>query len=167
MSEYFDISQQIRSEIESNKGLTDKLNRHMSRVEFAEFIGEGTANAHYRMGRLESGLWLAARQRKCQYYLRASDTLLSIHESYAETAEEYWEEGKLVSKFCVAAFKENNAVLLVEDLTEGGKRKIYHNQDEQFGYYEGTEEVVWLDLESNFANYNEFKFMNRKYSINF
>ncbi len=36
----------------------------MSSERQAEYVGGGTSNNHYRIGKLQNGLWVALRQRK-------------------------------------------------------------------------------------------------------
>lgn len=167
MSQYFEYSQKIRKEIEGNKIIMNKIEDYIHGKENLEFIGSGTINSHYRVGELESGLWVAIRDLKFENHLKKARNLLSIPESYALTAEKYFLEGKKVSKFSIGAFSSDNIILLIEDLTNGGKRKIKHDQSEIFGFYQDNNEEVYLDLEQSFPFYEKFLYMNKENSIIF
>ena len=164
MGDYFAFSQEVRREIEENNDLSARLDKHMAEIEKAEFIGQGKSNNHYRLGRLESGLWIAIREVRTPFYYRTLPSFLSRHESYAQKAEDYSRDGKRVTRFCVGAFKGKNAVLLIEDLTGGGAHSLHHDNDNEFGYLEGQK--VYIDLESDEVEFEEFRFMNKDVSIN-
>lgn len=91
------------------------------------FIGAGNYNRHYRIGRLDSGLWVAIREYDggdiSPIY---GNQTLNTYETYATNAEIYYRARIRASKFCVGVLAEDidYAVLLVEDFTDGGKFKV-------------------------------------------
>ena len=168
MTEYFKLSQKIKSEIENSDELISALKKHMSGESLLEQIGQGTANVHYRLGQIESGYWITTREMRLPTYMRTSGPVLSGYESYALRAESYAEKGLIVPNFSVGVFLNRNAILLVEDLTLGGSRKLIHDNSNHWGYFaDNRTERIYIDLEDDYPDYSdlEFKFMKTENSI--
>lgn len=162
-TDYFIFSQQIRREIEDNSGLMEIIRNHMSGDESAPYIDEGRNNRVYRIGQLDSGLWIALREPKndaqdfqndaqdFRFRYGGNDLLLYAlvqYESFAQTAEAMTSKGKRVSRFSVGVVMHNTAAaLLVEDLTEGEVRSIRPHWILNWGRFEDTREKVYFDID--------------------
>ncbi len=65
MADYLSYSQNVRGQILKRKDLLDKVRRRWSMnrdLPEPEFIKGGTSNMIFRLGQLESGLWVAFRE---------------------------------------------------------------------------------------------------------
>ena len=60
---YFTRSQQVKAELERTPRLLDAIREHF-RERCLEEMGEGRGNNMYRVGQLDSGLWVALRENK-------------------------------------------------------------------------------------------------------
>ena len=173
MDDYFEFSQKIRSELEGNLGLMERLEKHLSLSDDCEVIGNGSMHIVYRLGQLDSGLGVAIREVNLPHYYRPSKTILSQYESYCITAEYLSDRGIRLPRFCIGAFGKENAVLLLEDLTEGGTREITSEPGDQYGIYTDTNERVLVDLEDledldiYGSEYDTLRYMNQENSIVF
>ena len=90
-----------------------------------EFIGSGENNRMFRVGQLESGLWVAFRTPVENPEL-APDLILDRYEFFCQEAERYHNVGERVPRFCVGVQgpDESNIGIFLEDLTAGGTRKL-------------------------------------------
>jgi len=174
MEDYFARSQRVRREIEKNPTLIEQLRKHMYEENFLEFIAQGTMNSHYRVGRLESGVWVCLRQRGangCEFpiHLMQTQIVLGIYESYAQNAEKYNKANKKVSSFLIGILTQNgNSGILIEDLTHGGTRRIISSRvyGTITGKYEDDNSEVYLDLDNKDPiPTNKFKYMAREHCV--
>jgi hypothetical protein len=165
MEDYFAHSQKIRKDIETSPSLIDTLKKHFSKNEEAELISRGSQHSIYRIGQLENGLWVAFRHNHHAGKKRiTTNGTLSVYESYAQKAEEYSKEGKRVSEFCVGIENRGDIGLLVEDFTEGRKRKLeIANLDELFA--DNPRELIYIDIDDDYADLDYFKYMNKENRI--
>ena len=165
MSEYFAFSQRVKEKIMADAAMMDVIRKHMD-GKYAPFIDGGTSNNHYRIGRLESGLWVAIRQRLDSEKIGTSQTCLSLYESYCRTAEDLATSRKRVTRFCIGVVKPPNAALLIEDLTEGGKRRFIESDNPIAGRFEdNTDGEVYLDLDYD-EDIRNFIYFNTQARIN-
>lgn len=181
MKTLFEISQDYKVKIEASSVLMDALKTYARcRVNNSRNplhnLGSGSSNAHYRLGELESGLWIATREK---HILSTGNPRKNIPENYAQTAEQYHSQGKRTTSLCVGVrihltptkyyqspgFKEDlededKYALIVEDFTKGG------SPDSDFipggsGNIGGTlngQRVVY-DFDDNSSKPAEYRFM--------
>ena len=148
MQDYLAYSQQIREEILTRGDLLGKIKEHwqgQTRPDTLELIDTGSKNKIYGVGRLESGLWVALREP-----IRADEHTDFRLENYCHTAEQYQAKGKRVSRFCVAIQDSHpHLALLVEDLTEGGRRVLISDGGalESAHFQDNPAEKVFVDLD--------------------
>ena len=165
MTQYFDFSQQLKKEIEEHEAFMQIIDRHMS-GDHAEWLNGGNMNTIFRVGQIESGLWLAIRQQRGAEDYGISRDCMNLYETYARKAEEYSKRGRLVVKFCVGVVKELSTALLVEDLTNGGTRILEPPMwGEEYGFYHGSKERVYVDLDNEKQTFAEFKYMHQNNMI--
>lgn len=153
--EYFAFSQQIKKEIVANTELMTGLQEHIAGIE-REFLGSGSVNSNYRLGRLHTGLWIAIRQISALDPSARQITVgLTIYETYAQQAESLSCLGKRATRFCVGVKSRSppDALLLVEDLTNGGEYTITHKSGENTALREkeGKQEEVHMDLDGDIS----------------
>lgn len=141
MKSLFEISQEYKGRIEASSTLMDALRTYAKHKvgncdDTLHHLGSGRSNTHYRLGELESGLWVATREN--HVFLRGNSQK-NIAENYAQTAEWYRSQGKRttslivgvrlhltpVEYYQVPGFREDlededRYALIVEDFTKGG-----------------------------------------------
>lgn len=96
MGKYFEHSQEIKKQIESDANLVGRLREYCESdvKDTFERIGAGCLNSILRIGKLESGLWVALRSITYQGDLEDDSYFLKIYESYCMESERLSEEGK-------------------------------------------------------------------------
>lgn len=171
MNDYFESSQQVRREIERSP-LLEIIRNHIVGDKKAPILDSGTSNSIYRIGQLESGLWVALRERTDGHRDMGNSRkmLLSLRlESYARRAEALYEQGKKVTRFCVGVSSGDAAALLLEDLTEGGKRKLRKAFiDQEYTFYDDDPATkVYVDLDNDVEEYDQDRYMSTDAMINF
>jgi hypothetical protein len=178
MNEYFEICQQIKSQILQDNSIMSILIKYLNEGELPERIfPSGHVHAHYHIGRLESGLWIAARQNKD--LIGRNDVVklfretgffphhIAGYERYAQKAEQLHGEGHRVTRFCIGAFGKKNIALLVEDFSAGGEYKLIHNPEEEIaGYLENDPDtVIYVDLDNYVTEYEIRKYFDQEVMI--
>lgn len=181
MKSLFKISQEYKGKIEASSVLMDALKnyarcRAYNLMNPLHNLGSGRSNAHYRLGELESGLWVATREK---HILFKGNPRKNIPENYAQTAEQYHSQGERTTSLCVGVrihltptkyyqipgFREDlededKYALIIEDFTKGG------SPDSDFrpggsGNIGGTlngQRVVY-DFDDNYSKPAEYRFM--------
>ena len=171
MSNYFDLSQQVRKEIEQNPQLMDVLRKIAEQdgdTLEQTFVGAGNYNRHYRIGMLDSGLWVVVREYMGGDISTILDRkhTLNTYETYATMAGDYYEIRIRASKFCVGVLAEDidYAALLVEDFTEGGKFKLMDLEGSlvMFREKDGKDENIAGDLDNTLLTFPDgYRYMNK------
>ena len=167
MTDYLAYSQQVREQILARQDLLDKVRRRWlinRNLPEPDFIAGGTSNMMFRLGQLESGLWVAFREP-----LHLEEDAFYKFENYCQTAEEYQNEGKKVPKFAIGIQDSSPHLgLLVEDLTEGGKRKLLSGGSaEEWGHFEDNpHEKVYFDLDFSICKPAAIRFLEYDRMIN-
>lgn len=158
MSSYFEFSQQVRREIESSEQMMPALKRYFFDlyVPANDFIGSGSANDIYRIGKLKSGLWVALRER---YGSDDSPFFLGLYEVYAKKAELLQQQNKRVTKFCVGVSGNGRAGLLVQDFTNGGESPLISTSGDAAYFADNTGEIVYVDLDNVIHPETELKYL--------
>ncbi len=122
---YFARSQAVKAELESTPRLVDAIRAHFQEP-CLEKMGEGKAHKMYRVGQLDSGLWVALREN--MHFTRQADhrSLLAYkYNRFCLEAEKYPD----TPAFCVGGLVGNLPFLLVEDVSEGGAYRATHEFD--------------------------------------
>jgi hypothetical protein len=116
---YFEHSQEVKREIEQSSDLLDKIRD--------SFHGKGDRIAHtdcteiWRIGKLESGLYIALRIDYSPFLFEM--TKLSL-ENYCSNAERLFNEGNNVPDFCVGVTLDEDAGIITEDLTDNNRNTL-------------------------------------------
>ncbi|MEK6825732.1 MAG: hypothetical protein AABY00_03020 [Nanoarchaeota archaeon] len=163
---YLAQSQLIRQKLLLQTHLIQDLQRHIEHL-FLEKIGEGSHNKIYRLGQLENGLWIAVREHADIRTKGFDEVIIKRHESYAQSADIIFQLGRRVSKFCIGVLRPDKyAAILVEDFSEGGKRKIMCSSDGDLsGWFTDTNEDVWIDLDDENPKNIQIEYMTPKNCI--
>ncbi len=173
MTSYFENSQSIKKEIESRLDLKNKITMCLD-DKIEPFSFGGTVNL-YRIGKLKSGLYIALRRFRPEMVEGRNDlnTKKKGMEIYCQNAERLKNEGEEVPQFCVGVVNGNDAGILTEDLTLGGKFDFDHFPDMDFGFVvDGTNRrKVWVDIDHLFSselghNRNYYRDLGIKYFAN-
>jgi len=117
---YFQDSQRIREEIESQPGLLERV-KQAYRGELQKFAS-GSSVDLFRIGRLQSGVHIALRKWNPDLYHNAHMGLhkqIEWMETYCQNAEELAAQGTEVPAFTVGVIRNNIAGILTEDLSAG------------------------------------------------
>ncbi len=160
--DYLAHSQEVRRLILTSEPIMKTLREHL-RGHKADFIGGGSCHKHYRIGMLESGLWVASRESfstkqivranqhgfKITFGLRNFNEEVEKLEEFCQKAQSEYEQGTyIVTSFCVGvrykSEKQWRGLLLLEDLTQGGNVHITSEGDN--GTIEGAKKRVLFDL---------------------
>lgn len=176
MSKYFDYSQEVRKQIESDSNLMGRLREHYETEDSRtlESLKSGEYNVVWQVGKLDSGLCVALREINESRDFESQLSFLRIYESYCENAEKLFEEGKRVPNFCIGVSCGRGTGLLVEDLTEGGKRELWIPRG-SLGVgntpliFSDTQEEVYVDLDDIDAmtwTSMKLKYMKKENMIN-
>lgn len=151
MLKYLEYSQQVKREVEANPIFIRRVQGFFSGREL-ELIGSGDSHSVYRLGELSSGIWVAVRVNTQNIPPEWKQTYL---EYWCREAGRLYEEGKKVPEFGIAVSyhgatgncsERGNCALLVQDLTEGGKKGIVPVRWEKHGIDAETGEQVFYDL---------------------
>jgi hypothetical protein len=170
MGKYFDYSQQIKKEIEGRVDLTQKLREHFSGKTPLEYIGGGSSNDIYSLGRLESGIYVALRESKVVKEVGLVEEFLQVYEGYCQYAEQLSSTmniGKVVS-FCVGASigRDGRAGILLEDFSEGKKKTLLEQNDGLSSVCFETGETFLTDLDVDEISPKGIKFFAPEHRIN-
>src|SRR3989338_7252876 len=103
MKSLFEISQEYKGKIEASHTLMDALKTYAKyQVDGWEnplhHLGSGRSNTHYRLGELESGLWVATREN---HTFHEGNYQKNIAENYARMVEWQRSRGERTTSFCV------------------------------------------------------------------
>jgi len=154
MHDYFAYSQSVRRELEGRADLTAIAKRRLEidigRDKEPEIIGSGDSNIVYRIGRLDSGLWVALRARLFPHEM-AQDLVQDRYEFFCQRAEAYHNQGRRPPSFCVGVVgrHESEIGILLEDFTEGGKRMLICDPCSVEGHLDGNDgECIEVDLDN-------------------
>ncbi|MDO8643025.1 MAG: hypothetical protein Q7R76_05620 [Candidatus Woesearchaeota archaeon] len=153
MGDIYQASQELKPRIESARTIMDALRDYS--VNGAgecslESLGSGLSNTHFRLGELESGLWLATREN---FILEDCSMQRVVAEMYARHLEYAHKEGKRTSRVCLAVKVPSVDIdeipdryfLIVEDFTHGGTARFIPGQrGEEYGMLNG--ERVYYDF---------------------
>jgi len=132
----------------------------------ADRIGSGTMNSVFRMGQLESGIWVALREMRNSMWYGHAEPYIHAYESYCGLAEHYAREECRVPEFCIGVSSGEATALLVEDLTAGGEREIHLPSKSIWGTFQDTGERVYIDLDHYNTRPEEIRFMSEEARIN-
>ena len=188
MESFFDLSQKYKNEIENSPKILGALALYTNSMDsrtLADIIdnnqdyhrakkiplphlGTGTTNTHFQLGKLESGAWIATRERHWYTIYNLRDVL----ENYSQEIAACADEGGLTSKFCVgvkvhdqrkktapANMKKERLLLLIEDLTRGYSSDFHPaGYKEHFGTLDGRK--VFHDPFDNFDKVEIYQFMS-------
>lgn len=158
-------SQLVRKAIEGSEQIMGNLRIYSESDLYVcklPVIGAGTANVLYRVGRLDSGLWVATREN---IIFPDGELQRNVGENYARRLEFILAQGDTASRFCVGLRmdigvpenEDDRYVLLLEDLTEGGSKTITPEPDTEFGWRDGKK--VYFDFRDDCRLFDEPKFM--------
>lgn len=136
-------------DIEGRKKILGKIKSHFSGESRLEWIGGGNNNHVFVLERLDSGLYVALRQRTG--WDDFPEYLMLMYEEYCKSAEHKSSIGAKVPSFCIGGFFKELPFLLVEDLSKGNAQRVishplagtshgYIEKDGKFG------EEVYFDL---------------------
>lgn len=172
MPDYFEHSQEVRKQIEASSKLMTILRNHFTGKKSAEQMSGGQNNNIYRIGQLDSRLWLAMRRN----ILAGREGITSIevlagYETYANNAEYHLSHNERATQFCVgvAKIKERirgprgfsgflgDVALLVEDFTEGGARE-FEPSPADFLWINNPRELIYTDLDNVRQYITDFKY---------
>jgi len=131
MGKFFDTSQQYKARIEQSSDLMQALKTYAGYPADdwehpMQHLGHGISNTHYRIGQLESGLFVASRENTI---FKDGRLQKEITEEYAQDLEKANESGKFTSRFGIGVqvhvndpegYFGDRYLLLVEDFTQGG-----------------------------------------------
>ena len=167
----FEESQSLKSIIEMSENIMGNL-RIYAQSGISDcglpYLG-GRNNIHYRIGKLESGLWIASREN-----LIFSDGTLQriVAEHYTLDLECSSDYGRKTPSMCIgvrahigdAENDEDRFFLLLEDLTKGGEKNIKPaGPGEEYGFVDADK--VYYDFDDREDLVREFKFMADKAMI--
>ena len=163
MGDIYTVSQAYKPKIESSPDLMRVLIQYCHEPHSLHFLGEGISNIHYRVGQLESGLWLATREN-----IIFLDNPLQriVAENYSNSLEVYSQRGNRTSRISIGVkYHSNNPeryedryFLILEDFTQGGRTSFEPGKSEQeFGMIKG--EKVYYDFDDSTYEVG-FKFMS-------
>jgi hypothetical protein len=167
LMKHLEFSDRVREEILQNRDLLERIRRHFSGEELlAEFLG-GANNKHYRIGRLDSGLWLATREpvenngyiglaaecdsASCMMDRYQSNGLQNVIEECIQKRI----AGFLATSICIGVkyqdrkTGEDAYALIIEELTCGKTIQYDVGYDGDIGKVRGTDIVVRFDLPSD------------------
>ena len=166
MGRVYQFSQELKPRIELSVTLMDALRNYSGSHPYdctLYPLGAGNTNVHFRLGQLESGLWLATREN-----LTFEDSPLQriVTENYARQLEFNNERGRTTSRICLGVkvpspdleVVEDRYFIIVEDFTQGGNadfRPGHGGQD--CGTVNG--EIVYYDFPDQ-VHQVDFKFMD-------
>lgn len=177
IQDFFAMSQVYKKRIETGEnGILDTIKLYSS-FQIDDFtiplycLGSGTSNIHYRLGELESGLFLATRE------LVKSEGKFqkACAERYAKEWEKHANRGNLVSKLLIGVkiHVSQDAILegfqdryffIVQDFTDGGNNEefIPASSGREYGDYKNKD--IYYDFDEFGLGYNSgeenYKFMN-------
>lgn len=123
--EYLEISQNIRREIELLPGIESKLRNILEGK--AEPFTHGSSVDLYRVGKTSSGLYVALRAFRAEFLeedLQLLEDQIQWMENYCQNAAMHHKHNEGVPKFCIGVIYKDNAAILTEDLSEGGRGDI-------------------------------------------
>jgi len=157
--DYFEFSQQVKREVKADSGLMAKLRGYYVRGEKGlQDLGGGAVNIHYRVGKTESGMWIAIRDNRLMYEMTPEEQA-EVYNSYCEEAEGFANIGKGVPKFCIGILTDKRAGLLVEDITQGGEWKIKCGDGNYVTIVNGNDvKRIKTDLIDDMPNSEDFDF---------
>ncbi len=126
LEDYFQFSQAVKKEIENNQCMVSNLIGHFGNIKPLTGIGREIYHAIYRVGQLESGLWVALRKNIEVENLFEEHTCFNflgiyIYEDYCLNAESRAQMNEVVPRFCIGGSYKGKPFLLTEDMEEGGK----------------------------------------------
>ena len=149
---YFEYSQQLRREIESEESIVTRL-KYAFRGDIEPFAFGGTVNI-FCIGQTKSGIWTALRafRPKMPEGMRTTEIQKSNMEIYCQNVEYLHEKGERCPALCIGVVYENMVGILTEDLSAGGKYEIEHNPDLNYGFILSSEnrQKVFIDLDYGF-----------------
>ncbi|MBS3151928.1 hypothetical protein J4230_00805 [Candidatus Woesearchaeota archaeon] len=160
MIDYFQESQMVKAKIVLQSEIIYNANEALSgRLE--EFSFGGTVNL-YRIGKLESGLYIALRKFRPEMPEGISnlDNKVKKMEAYCQNAGKLRSKNEGVPNFCVGIVNEIDVGILTEDLIANGGFEFDHNPDNEFGFViqGNNRRKVWVDIDHLFGD--------RKYNRN-
>jgi hypothetical protein len=174
MSDFFEYSQQVRREIEDSTDLMDKLRGHFALPHAYGYnhqtplihMGEGRTNNVYRVGRTNSGLWVAMRER---------EEILGQRESiemFCRGINRFRERGRDTINSCIGIYSkgeeddgwDDRYTLLVPDFTENGTKepRFLGRGDHEEESVETDNKRIIYDVDENLPpkfREQDFKFM--------
>jgi len=148
----FDGFLRYKAKIEGSNEIIGMLRGYVSGEEELDWIGAGFQNVHYRLGRLESGLWLATRE--VGPAITKEGELQRIYsEDYLAKVLYSTVSGRPSLEVCLGVrvhrggeWFDDNYFLIVEDLQRGGEADfIPARSGRSSGFVDGME--VWYDFE--------------------
>ncbi len=123
---YLEISQKAKREIKLLSGIEAKLIDMLEgRV---EPFSHGSSVGLYRAGKTGSGLYVALRAFKPEFLedegLQLLEDQIQWTENYCQNAAMHYKHNEDVPKFCIGVIYKDNAAILTEDLSEGGRADV-------------------------------------------
>ncbi len=178
---FFEYSQKIKREIEASPEIMKNLERYSleknvflgnSKIGGLDFLGCGLKNTHHRLGRLESGLWVATREIGG---IEGKHGLLQKPqvEKYLMEINSAANSGVETPKFCIGVQvlrsqdeDENRYFVLIQDLTcgdnynfeSGSSGEISGKIDNKQIFYDFDEIVLPGEIET-------YRYLSRENSI--
>ncbi len=147
--DYFDLSQKVRTEIETASALLD-VTKSAFDCDVKEFSFGGTVNLFY-IGKLSSGLHVALRAYRPDMPEGQRDLDFQVFgmEIFCQNAEYLHSQGKGVPAFCVGVTYDGKAGILTEDLTANGQLGLDHHPDKDYGFVGegGDRRKVFVDID--------------------
>jgi hypothetical protein len=159
----------IKEKLLKSKDLLERIQDAFDNLFFP--FSEGTSVELYKIGLLDKESHLALRCFSDTGENSKINSLLQIQmlamEEYCLNAEELKLEKKRVPNFCVGVIYGNLAGIITQDLTFGGTREFKHNFREPFGYLEGSDNPIYIDIDGEYRipNQGGFKYFLEKNRI--
>ncbi len=165
---YFENSQSVKNEMERRPDLL-QITRDCFAERIKEFSFGSTVNL-YRVGRLESGVYVALRRFRHEGIEGHFDLIIKMRyfDMYCQNAEELYSRGESVPEFCVGVTFGNDAGILTEDLTSNGEVEFEHHPDHNFGFVikGDIKKRVLVDIDYLYGSIHVNSDRNTKYFAN-
>jgi len=164
-SPYFLNCQKWKEHILADARIMQTLSEHVRKGKRLEHISEGNQNQIFRVGQLSSDIWVAVRERMGNTWDPDVRPIPNCYEEYIERAVSLADRGYRVPSFCIGLLGKRYTGLLVEDITQGGKRKINSGVGDETVTFADTDEEVFLDLDNDVIHRDEFFYMDDRHCI--
>ena len=150
---YFEQSQQVKRELQSDASLLDKL-RSAFDGKAEPFSFGGTVDLFQFGKQLSSGLWVALRlfRPELNYGGNCEGIQARAMETYCRNAEHLVSKGFEVPRFCIGTTYKGKAGIITEDVSANGQYEIDHPDGEPHCFVtEGEKQrKVFIDIDAVF-----------------